>query len=199
MWQHHLARAAPGRPPAGGTRCLRRSAAAELPRASSCQREAAYVHHGSTAKRSRKANTSMVATIAGLANRRSWSMLRAASRIRRLLGLADCEGKPICTQGSGSADRGNRQQAVVREPVEMMRGAALGNLDGPCHPSCCGVGMRRNVREDNTVGAVAALQKVLAEQAGRAGTDAQPSGYGEVVTRRLADPSVQPAEGKERG
>ncbi len=98
-------------------------------------------------------------------------------------------------------DRGNRQQAVVREPVEMTRSAALGNSDGPCYLSCCGVGMRRNVREDNTIGAVVALQKILTEQAGRAGADAdaEPSGYGEVVTHRLANPSIQSAEGKERG
>ena len=95
MRQHHLARSAPGRPPAGGTRCLRQYAAAELPRASSCQREAARVRHDSTARRSRKANTFIVATIAGLANRRSSAMLPAASRAQRLLGLPAGRGKYV--------------------------------------------------------------------------------------------------------
>lgn len=63
------------------------------------------------------ANTSMVLTIAVLANRRSSAMLRAASRAGRLLGLTIGRGKEIQARGSGRAGRGDHEQTVVRKPV----------------------------------------------------------------------------------
>ncbi len=92
MRQQHLARSTQGRPPAGDPRCLRREAPqqscpapplanAKLPASPRLHRQAQP-----------NANTSIVATIAGLANRRSSAMLRAASHTWRLLGLAVGEG-----------------------------------------------------------------------------------------------------------
>lgn len=69
----------------------------------------------------------------------------------------------------------------------MMRSAALGNPDDPYHLPCCGIGMRHNEREDNTIGAISALQEVLAEQAIRARTDAEPGGYSEERAEQIAD------------
>lgn len=57
--------------------------------------------------------------------------------------------------------------------------------------------MRRNIREDSTICAIAPLQEILTERAGHA--DTEPGGYGKVVTRCLADPGVQSAEGKKCG
>ncbi len=127
-------------------------------------------------------------------------MLRAASRTRRLRKLAVGEGQSIgAQQDPGNAIRGDRQQGVIRKSVEVLRSEALGSPNRLCHLPCCGSGMRRDIREDSTICAIAPLQEILAEQAGRADTDAEPGGYGKVVTRRLADPGVQSAEGKECG
>ncbi len=63
----------------------------------------------------------------------------------------------------GLAVRGDHQQAVVREPVEISRSAALENPDGLCHLPCCGTGMPRNIDEDDTITAVPSLQEILTE------------------------------------
>ena len=84
-------------------------------------------------------------------------------------------------------------------PVEVSRSKALGSPDRLRHLPCRDSGVRRNIYEDSTICAIAPLQEILAEQASRADKDAQPAGYGKVVTRRLADPGVQSAEGKECG
>ncbi|GAA2966800.1 hypothetical protein GCM10010518_61510 [Kitasatospora cinereorecta] len=56
-------------------------------------------------------------------------------------------------------------------------------------------GVRSDMCEDGPIAAVAALQQVLAEEAGSA--DAQPGGHGAVIPRRVAEPGVQCAEHKE--
>jgi hypothetical protein len=113
----------------------------------------------------------MVTTITGLANRRSWPMLR--SRSARGLSRAASHAPEI------------PHHDTLRNP----------NGTGPM-PSCSS-GVRRNMYEDGPIGAVAALQQVLAEQAGRADANAQPGGHGAVVPRRLAEPGVQCAERQE--
>lgn len=108
------------------------SAAAELPRVSSCPREAACVRHGSTAKRSRKANTSMVAMIAGLANRRSSAMLRAALRARRLLGLASGGRYDRKAPGALSEATTSRLSSVGRLRFAVTRRSGIPNACATC-------------------------------------------------------------------
>lgn len=58
-------------------------------------------------------------------------------------------------------------------------------------------GMRRNVCEDHSIAAVAALRQVFAEQPGRTDAEAQCRGEGAVVLSLLSRPRVQGAEGEE--
>jgi hypothetical protein len=71
------------------------------------------IHNSSTAKHSRCEHPPMVVTIAGLANRRSSAMLRAAPRTRRLPGR---RGRLPGVAASGASPLGQPRGTVTRHP-----------------------------------------------------------------------------------
>jgi hypothetical protein len=71
------------------------------------------IHNSSTAKHSRCEHPPMVVTIAGLANRRSSAMLRAAPRTRRLPGR---RGRLPGAAASGASPVGQPRGTVTRHP-----------------------------------------------------------------------------------
>jgi hypothetical protein len=105
----------------------------------------------------------MVVGIAGLANRRSWSMFHAASRSRHPLRFSAGWGQPIRTQALGHLIRGDRQPAIFRETIEIPRCKPLGSSDGDCRLPCCGSRMCRAIGKDDAVAAQTTLQVVLAK------------------------------------
>ncbi len=195
--QRHLARSALGRPPAGGTRCLRHCAAAELPRASSCQREAVCVRHDSTAKRSRKRTPSC--------SRRSPVWLTGDRRLccpphhapNACLASPPAGGSAYECAATGAPSEAtvSRPPSVSRSRFTVTRRSRIPRARLPC---CC-TRMPCHVHEADTIVAVASLQEILTEKASRADGNTELRGDRKVVTGRLAAPGIQAAEGNEHG
>lgn len=132
----------------------------------------------------------MVATIAGLANRRSWSMLPAASpepgcsRTRFGYEANRNERRP---EAALSETIASRPSSVKRSRFDTLRPPMALTTHRVVDPGFAAVATKR------------ALQQVLAEQAGSAGANAQPSGNSSIVPGRLTRPSSHCAEHKEAG
>ncbi|SEE03500.1 hypothetical protein SAMN05428945_6455 [Streptomyces sp. 2224.1] len=88
---------------------------------------------------------------------------------------------------------------VIHEAVKTSRRNALSDPDRTGYVPSISSGVCRNVCEDSSVNAIAALQQILAEQPGRADAEAQAGGDGSVVARRLARPGVQRTKREENG
>lgn len=142
----------------------------------------------------------MVVTIAGLANRRSWSMLRARTGSSRTVPSARSSGgQPVRPESGSRAVRDDHQEPVVGESVEVAGHDSFGSTNGSGNVPRCGSGMHRDVREDRSIAAVAALYQVLAEQPSRADAETQCREKGTVVLSLVRGPRVQGAKGQEDG
>jgi hypothetical protein len=98
----------------------------------------------------------------------------------------------------GLAAHDEHQEPIVSEPVEVAGHDAFGSTNGSGNLPGCGSGVRRDVREDHSITAVAGLHQVLAEQPGRTDAEAQCRGEGAVIVT-LRGPRVQGAERQEDG
>ncbi|MFC8077831.1 hypothetical protein ACFUN8_20100 [Streptomyces sp. NPDC057307] len=139
----------------------------------------------------------MLFTIAGLADRRSWSMLHTESDESGGLSAHCQEVSRYERRAGGLAVHEKHQQAVMRQAVKVSRCDALRCANGAIHVASCSSRVCRYVREDSPEPTVTVLQQILAEQAGRADADAQPGGHSTLVIRHLAGPTALGAENKE--